>query len=49
MDNSREIMLVRDVNGRTGKRYSNKIMGTLGEDAVNDDGERLIEIWIHYK
>ncbi|XP_060528331.1 craniofacial development protein 2-like [Cylas formicarius] len=39
-----EILIAGDFNGRTGNKAHNKTVGHFGEDTINDNGERLIEI-----
>lgn len=41
---SREIILIGDLNSRTGKKQQDKIVGQFGEDTVNDNGNRLINM-----
>lgn len=41
---TREVMILGDLNGRTGKSMNNKIIGPHGESDRNDKGERLIEL-----
>ena len=33
-----------DMNGRTGRKTGNTVVGNFGEDRVNDNSERLIEL-----
>jgi hypothetical protein len=33
-----------DMNGRVGRKTGNTVVGNLGEDRINDNGERLIEV-----
>ena len=40
----REVIVMGDLNSRTGRRVNCKVVGPFGEDAVNDNGDRLIEI-----
>ena len=40
----REAILMGDLNSRTGRRVNCKVVGPFGEDAVNDNGDRLISI-----
>lgn len=42
--NSREILLLGDFNSRTGQSRNSKIVSLYGEDQINDNGERLIEV-----
>ena len=46
--NSREIILAGDWNGRTGKQNGNEVVGPFGEETVNDNGERIIELCEQY-
>lgn len=40
----REIILIGDMNARTGKRIKHHIVGSNGEDTLNNNGQRLIDI-----
>jgi hypothetical protein len=31
---------MRDMNGRTGRKTGDTVVGNIGEDVVNDNGER---------
>jgi len=42
--NSKEIILLEDFNGRTGKKRKDNVVGQFGEDTTNDNGNRLISI-----
>ena len=42
--NSREILIAGDFNSRTGKRINNWVVGPFGEEVLNDNGDKLIEI-----
>ena len=33
-----------DMNGRTGRKTGDTLVGNFGEDMANDNGERLIEL-----
>jgi len=33
-----------DMNGRTGRKTGDTVVGNFGEDRVNDNSERLIEL-----
>lgn len=44
MGNDREIILLGDLNARTGNTTNSKIVGKYGEEVVNDNGERLINL-----
>lgn len=39
-----EIIVAGDLNGRTGKRANDNTVGSFGEETVNDNDERLIEM-----
>jgi hypothetical protein len=41
---SREIIIMGDMNSRVGKKDQDKIVGRYGEDTINDNGNRLINI-----
>ena len=40
----RHLILMGDMNGRTGRRTGDTVVGNYGEYMVNDKGERLIEL-----
>ena len=40
----RQLILMGDMNGRTGRKAGDTVVGNFGEDGVNDNGERLIEL-----
>ena len=40
----RQLILMGDMNGRTGWKTGDTVVGNFGEDMVNDNGERLIEL-----
>ena len=40
----RQLILIGDMNGRTGRKTEDTVVGNFGEDMVNDNGERLIEL-----
>lgn len=42
--NTREIIIAGDFNSRTGQQTGNKIIGPHGENIINDNGLRLINI-----
>ena len=42
--NGRQLILMEDMNGRTGRKTGDIIVANFGEDTVNDNGERLIEL-----
>jgi hypothetical protein len=42
--NGRQLILMGDINGRTGRKTGTTVVGNFGEDMVNDNGERLIEL-----
>lgn len=33
-----------DMNGRTGRKTGDPVVGNFGDDIINDNGERLIEL-----
>jgi hypothetical protein len=35
---------MRDINGTAGRETGDPVVGNFGEDIVNDNGERLIEL-----
>ena len=41
---TREVIVIGDLNGRVGNRRDCKIVGPFGENVVNDNGNRLIEV-----
>lgn len=44
---NREIILLGDLNSHTGNQTNSKLVGPFGEDRINDNGRRLIEICEH--
>ena len=42
--NSREILIAGDFNSRTGKKINNLVVVPYGEEAINDNGDRLIDM-----
>lgn len=44
ISNRKEIILLGDLNSRTGWRTDDSVVGPYGENIVNDNGERLIEL-----
>jgi len=42
--NSRVILIAGDFNSKTGKKINNPVVGLYGEEAINDNGDRLIDI-----
>ena len=42
--NSREILIARDLNSRTGKKVNKLVVGQFGEEVINDNGDKLIDI-----
>ena len=42
--NGRQLILMGDMNGRTGRKTGDIIVANFGEDTINDNGERLIEL-----
>jgi len=43
----RQLVLMKDMNGRTGRKTGDTVVGNFGEDRVKDNGERLIELCTH--
>ena len=43
-----EIILMGDLNGRTGRKVKDKVVGQYGEDVTNDNGTRLIQLCQQY-
>lgn len=41
---SREIIIAGDFNASIGKKINSTVVGPFGEDNINDNGERLIDI-----
>ena len=44
----RQLILMGDMNGRTGRKTGNTVVGNFGEDRVNDNGERLTELCLTF-
>lgn len=44
ISNRKEIILMGDLNGRVGQRRNDPVVGQFGEDVVNSNGERIIEM-----
>ena len=42
--NSREILIVGDFNSRTGKKVNNLVVSPFGEEVINDNGDKLVDI-----
>ena len=42
--NWREILIAGNLNSRTGKKVSNLVVGRYGEEIINDNGDKLIDI-----
>lgn len=42
--NQRDIMALGDLNARVGKDHGSNIAGKYGEDTINNNGQRLIEV-----
>ncbi|XP_056635532.1 craniofacial development protein 2-like [Diorhabda sublineata] len=42
---SREVIILGDLNARTGKKIDDQIVGRFGEEVTNDNGNRLITLW----
>lgn len=45
----RELYLIGDFNGRVGSQDKSEIVGKFGEEVVNENGERLIELCQQYE
>ncbi|XP_056644815.1 craniofacial development protein 2-like [Diorhabda sublineata] len=45
--NDREIIILGDLNARTGKETKHEIIGPYGENTRNDNGSRLIDVCQH--
>jgi exonuclease III len=41
----RQLILTGDMNGRTGRKTGDTVVGNFGEEIFNDKGERLIELY----
>ena len=44
----KEVIILGDLNGRVGSRINDPVVGQYGENAVNNNGERLIEMCHQY-
>jgi hypothetical protein len=44
MGNSREVLIAGDFNRRTGERINNQVVGPFGEEVINDNGDKLIDV-----
>ena len=42
--NSREVLIAGDFSSRTGKKINNLVVGPYGEEVINDNGDKLIDI-----
>jgi hypothetical protein len=42
--NAREILIAGDFNSRTGKKMNDLVVGPFGEEVINDNGDKLIDI-----
>jgi endonuclease/exonuclease/phosphatase family metal-dependent hydrolase len=42
--NSREILIAGDFNSRTGNKIIDLVVGPFGEEVINDNGDKLIDI-----
>jgi len=40
----RQLVIMVDMNGRTGRKTGDTVVGNFGEDRVNNNSERLIEL-----
>jgi hypothetical protein len=45
--NAREILIAGDFNSRTGKKTNDLVVGPFGEEVINDNGDKLIDICEH--
>ena len=43
--NSREILIAGDFNSRRGEKINNLVVGPFGEELINDNGDKLIDIF----
>lgn len=41
---TRELIVLGNLNGRTGKKQNDKVVGRYGEETTNNNGERIITI-----
>lgn len=46
--NRKDVFLLGDFNGRVGRQVQNDVVGRYGEETVNDNGKRLIEVCMQY-
>ncbi|MBV2145728.1 MAG: hypothetical protein KTM48_03335, partial [Wolbachia endosymbiont of Pissodes strobi] len=44
---TRDVIMLGDFNSRTGKKINNRVVGPYGEDNINDNGMRLIDLCTH--
>lgn len=44
LGNKKELILLGDFNARVGRKVNDQVVGQYGEDVLNDNGTRLIEI-----
>ncbi|XP_046662937.1 craniofacial development protein 2-like [Homalodisca vitripennis] len=49
MGQRNEIIIMGDLNGRTGRRVKDEVVGRFGEDTINDNGLRLIRLCQQYE
>jgi len=42
--NYREILIAGDFNSRTGEKINDLVVGPFGEEVINDNGDKLIDI-----
>jgi len=43
--NSREILIAGDFNSRRGEKMNDLLVGPIGEEVINDNGDKLIDIY----
>jgi len=41
---TREIIILRDLNGHSDTKVNNQVVGTYGEIKINDNGEHFIDL-----
>ena len=49
LGNRKEVIILGDFNARTGSQYGDVVVGPYGEEIVNDNGLRLIEMCQQYE
>jgi hypothetical protein len=45
--NIREILIAGDFNSKTGRNINNLVMGPCGEEVGNDNGDKLIDVFVN--